>query len=29
MVSPNGAFDKPLTAATVLAAVAATKFIVS
>jgi hypothetical protein len=29
MVSPNGAFDKPLTAAKVLAAVTATKFIVS
>ena len=29
MVSPNGAFDKPLTATTVLAAVTATKFIVS
>jgi hypothetical protein len=29
MVSPNGAFDKPLTATKVLAAVTATKFIVS
>jgi hypothetical protein len=29
MVSPNGAFDKPVTAATVLAAVKGTKFIVS
>lgn len=29
MVSPSGAFDKPLTAATVLAAVTGTKFIVS
>jgi hypothetical protein len=29
MVSPSGAFDKPLTAATVLAAVKGTKFIVS
>jgi len=29
LVSPNGAFDKPLTAATVLAAVKGTKFIVS
>jgi hypothetical protein len=28
-VSPNGAFDKPVTASVVLAAVAATKFIVS